>query len=156
MDREPSAEASASTGLRKRLQRMLAFGWAVTRHGWSLLATLLGSFVLTVPSWVNPLLSPAHAQKLTELLTASPRVYRYLAAGFFVSGLIYASFLAWNEERNEIERLVGRLAERPDGPYFTHSLAASIVAFGEHPDHSKVLLDLTIYNLGNMNQSAIY
>jgi hypothetical protein len=96
LDQEPSSEAKVPSGLRKRLQRMLAFGWAVMRHGWALLATLLGSFVLSVPSWIDPLLSPAKAQKLTELLTISPHTYRYLAAVFFVLGLMYASFLAWN------------------------------------------------------------
>jgi hypothetical protein len=82
------------------------------RHGRTLLATLLGSFVLSIPSWIDPLLSSAHAKKLTELLTVSPHTYRYLAAAVFGAGLMYASFLAWNEERDAIERLSAELAKR--------------------------------------------
>jgi hypothetical protein len=112
MDREPSTGAKTPTVLRKRLQRMLAFVWAVMRHGWALLATLLGSFVLSIPSWIDPLLSTDHAREFTSALTISPHSYRDLAIGFFGVGLLYACFLAWNEERDQIENLIAEKAKR--------------------------------------------
>jgi hypothetical protein len=82
------------------------------RHGWALLAALLGSFVISIPSWISPLLSPVHAQRLTEFVTVSSHTYRYLAIAFFGLGLMYASFLAWDEERDEIDRLTADMANR--------------------------------------------
>ncbi len=114
MDRNPSTGAGAKTDLRKQMRRLLAFIWAVMKHGWTLLATLLGSVILTVPGWIDPLLSEAHAKELTKALTISPHSYRYLAITFFISGLLFASFLAWNEERESIELLTKELARTKD------------------------------------------
>jgi hypothetical protein len=115
MDRKLSG-ADAKHSLDRKLRRMLAFGWAVMRHGWALTVTLLGSAVLSIPSWIEPLLSPMHARRLSELLTISPHAYQYIAAGFFVLGLLYACFLAWNEERDEIERLMQQAGAPHDSP----------------------------------------
>jgi hypothetical protein len=84
----------------KWLRRFLAWMWAVMRHGWALSAAFLGSFVLTIPTWIGPLLSPAAAKRMNDSLTLSVHAYRLSAAIFLSLGVLYASFLAWDEERD--------------------------------------------------------
>jgi len=84
----------------KWLRRFLAWMWAVMRHGWALSAALLCSFVLPIPTWIGPLLTPAAAKRMNESLTLSVHAYRLSAAIFLSLGVLYASFLAWNEERD--------------------------------------------------------
>jgi len=105
----------SSTRKRLRQRRVLAFVWAIIRHGWAITATFLGSFLLSVPGWIDPLLSYAQKQELNRWTTVSPHTYRYLAIAFFAAGLLYASFLAWNEERDEVERLATELARANAG-----------------------------------------
>ena len=93
----------------KLLRRFLAFVWALVRHGTALLVAFLGSVLLSVPGRIEPLLSPEHARKLDSLLTVSPHQYRLIAGAFFIVAFFYASFRAWNEERDEIERLSGEI-----------------------------------------------
>jgi hypothetical protein len=77
-------EAIVPTGFRKRLRRLLAFGFAVMKHGIALLVTFIGSVILSIPSWIEPLLSPIHSRQVSESLTVSPHTYRYLAMAFLV------------------------------------------------------------------------
>ncbi len=86
------------------LRRFLAWVLAIIRHGYALLGALLGSFLLSIPSWVSPLLSQEHARRVANLATLSPHTYRDVAALFFGGGILFASFLAWNEERDALDK----------------------------------------------------
>jgi hypothetical protein len=63
--------------------------------------------------------------------------------GFFFIGLLYASFLAWDEERDELVRLTAKAAERETGegnPFATllsgpiHAQREHTAALGRHAD----------------------
>jgi hypothetical protein len=103
-----SASYQSSMGT-THLLRMLAFVRAIVVHSWTLLATVLGSFVLSIPSWIEPLLSPQHSAKLNAFLAISPQTYRYLAMAFLICGLLYASFLAWKEQCDALEDKTSQL-----------------------------------------------
>ncbi len=88
-----------------RLRRIGDYILSVMKHGWALSTTVLGSFILSIPSWIEPLLSPAHAKTLNGFVTVSAGAYRDMAVAFLFFGLLYANFLAWDETREKVEGL---------------------------------------------------
>ena len=82
------------------------------RHTTTLLIGFIGSGLIALPNWVRPLLKPQYAALLdsASLRVAQPGTYWHLAVIFFGASFLYASFLAWNEERDSLERLT------PDEP----------------------------------------
>jgi hypothetical protein len=113
-------------------RRFLAWIWAVMRHGWTLLAAFLGSFLLTIPTWIGPLLPPAAARRMNESLALSVHTYRLSAAIFLGLGILYASFLAWNEERDATDAATMTPEARMLGKYLAeHSQQEQTAAMQE-------------------------
>jgi len=104
---------------------------AVMRHFGALTITLIGSALLSVPSWVRSLLSEHSAQSFDRYVTLSPHTYRYLAGAFFFFGFMYASFLAWNEERDEVETFKKERAGWDRHPALTRALDPNLRAQDE-------------------------
>jgi hypothetical protein len=96
---------------RKWLRRFLAYVGAVMRHTTVLLLGLIGASILTVPSWVRPLLTPAYAATLDgwTVSLAQPTTYWLLAKCFLLGSIFVASFLAWNEEHEQVLKFTPRL-----------------------------------------------
>ncbi len=110
----------------KYLRRLREFCWAVGKHFWALVTAILGGFLISIPGWIEPLLSPGHAATFNRWVTVSPRTYGYLSLFFFGTCLLYASFLAWNEEYDILEQVATELKEskrhNSDGNYLAHFL----------------------------------
>lgn len=78
------------------------------RHGIVLIVGFVGSSLISLPAWVKPLLSKRYATAIdtVSLRLGQPATYWHLAIVFFGFSILYASFLAWNEERDELENLL--------------------------------------------------
>ena len=133
--------------LRQFIRRILAFVWAVMRHLEALTITVIGSTLISVPSWIRSLLSEQGAKSFDRYATLSPQTYRYLAVAFLFFGFMYASFLAWNEERDEVSALKKERAERgerernPIHPLLVRALDPDRRAQHEHTEAMKDLAD---------------
>src|SRR5713226_5313714 len=89
------------------VRRHLAFMGAVMKHTHALALAFFGGLIVCAPQWIIPLL-PNDLAKAADILShqiANPHTYRRLAAIWFLAGLLYACFLAWNEEHDEVARL---------------------------------------------------
>jgi hypothetical protein len=85
----------------------------VIRHGTALMVGFIGSGLIALPAWLRPLLEPRYAQALNAVTSqlAQPTTYEHLAIVFFGCCILYASFLAWNEERDEVEGLLQKQSD---------------------------------------------
>jgi hypothetical protein len=86
------------------------------RHYYALAATLLGGFLISSPAWIMPLLSPRYpnvAQTYGDLTArlARPTTYFHVAIVFSFTCFLIASYLAWNDERDELVKCHKQLAE---------------------------------------------
>ena len=97
----------------KRRKRFVAYCWAVTKHAKALLLSFIGGFLISIPAWIKPLLPPEGVKWLDRwtAFVAEPQTYWYAAIICFALGFFYANFLAWNEERDEIDNLASQLHE---------------------------------------------
>ncbi len=93
------------------VRRHLAFMGAVTRHTHALAVAFLGTLLLSAPPWVIPLLPDDWATKANQMShqLAEPHTYFRLAVLWFLGSVFYACFLAWNEERDGLERVSRQL-----------------------------------------------
>jgi hypothetical protein len=97
----------------KRLTRFVAYWRAVTKHARTLLLGFIGGSLISIPAWIKPLL-PSESVKWVDSWTAfiaEPQTYWYAAITFVALVFFYATFLAWNEGRDEIQNLASRLHE---------------------------------------------
>jgi hypothetical protein len=109
--------AAVETTLSQKVRRFFAFVFAVIRHTTTLLLSLISGGLVSSPAWIKPLLSPAHAVILDSWSQsiAKPDSYWLLAKACILVGIFFASFLAWNEERDEFEQLTLRVkSDKPD------------------------------------------
>lgn|GEM_PF-6374876 len=78
------------------------------RHGTALIVGFVGSGLIALPAWLRPFLQPQYMKAFDAVTSrlAHPATYEHLAVAFFGCCLLYASFLAWNEERDDLEGLL--------------------------------------------------
>src|SRR5215831_13141432 len=91
--------------LNLRLRRLLTFAFRAGTHIYAILLGVAGSAILALPAWVRPLLSPEHQKLLDGYDLLSVSTYSLLSILVLITGLILASFLAWEEQALESERL---------------------------------------------------
>src|SRR6266446_6448146 len=103
--------AQPATGV--SLWRFLAWVWVVMRHTKALITAFVGCFLFSLPAWLKPLLRPELQQNLDEwtAFAGEPQTYWYFAIGFFLIGILCASFLAWNEEKDELAEKLHELSD---------------------------------------------
>jgi len=102
-----------------RFRRLLTFVESGT-HTYAVLLGVGGSVILAVPAWVRPHLSPEHQKLLDRYDLVSVSTYSLLSILVLVAGLAFASFLAWEEQALESDRLekdvsrLDALRKKPD------------------------------------------
>lgn len=103
------------------MQRFLAYGFAIMRHYWALVGTIVGSTIVGLLGWLPTFLNPTELNN--TIFPFYSRNSWYIALAVFLCGFFYASFLAWNEEfenlnqkKLEILRLEAEKAALEDRP----------------------------------------
>ena len=91
-----------------RFRRFLSFIYSVARNVSTLVLTAIGSAVLSIPAWIQPLLSPAYAAKMDTVLGIPAHYYGEIAKICLISGIFLACFFAWEEEHIEKDKLQGK------------------------------------------------
>jgi hypothetical protein len=134
-----------------RLRRFLAYFWAVMRHIVALAIGFAGWGLLSLPNLIMPLLPPDYAATIDVGLAwiGHPAIYSFLAKLCLGVGLLAASFLAWNEEREALEQKVLEIRsfKSADLPTLTFILPGmGIVPSGDGAVDVRV--DLLILNSG--------
>lgn len=146
--------ASNLPGIGTWVKRFASYAAAILSHATVLLLGLITAGLFAIPAWIKPLLSPACAEKLDfwTAWLATPEVYAELAKASVVVAAILAGFLAWNEERDELETIARRLNElEGDKPNLIATSSgfwagvAETQRFGKTPI---VLVNLEIVNSG--------
>src|SRR5687768_4290143 len=95
----------------KLLRRFLAYWWALMRHTTALLLAFVSGGIVSAIPWVRPLLPRQYGLFVDALGNTIGESYGYFALACVAIGFFVASFLAWNEERDEIENLASRIHE---------------------------------------------
>jgi hypothetical protein len=140
----------------KWFRRLLAWVWAVTQHSYAVVGTIAGStFVLALPWIVSHLLPEPVSERLVLAQNLPTHIYHLLSFAILLVGLLYASFLAWNEERDLFEasaksqRSVEQELLDKTRPQFVAEITEVFIN-GDHaqPDWVKLYIFLTIRNQG--------
>lgn len=81
------------------------------RHTVVLLFAFISGGVVSSPAWIRPLLPSDYAAILDAWTTAiaQPETYWRLAGVCVFGGVLLATFLAWNEERDEVQKLTSQI-----------------------------------------------
>lgn len=137
----------------KWVRRLLAWIWSVMTHTYTLVGTIVGSTFVAVLPWIVSHLPMAEGLALAQNL--STHTYHVLGFAILLVGLLYASFLAWNEERDLLEVSVKsqRSAEQKLLDNTQPQLVAEITEVfidGDHqqPDWIKLYVFMAIRNQG--------
>ncbi len=138
------------------VRRLLAWIWSVTTHTYTLAGTILGSTVVAVLPWImSHLLSASASDKLALALILSIHTYHLLGFAILSIGLLFASFLAWNEERDLVEVSLKsqhsaerKLLENAQPQFVAEITEVSIDGDHQQPDWIKLYVYMTIRNQG--------
>jgi len=131
------------------MRRFLDYFLAVTRHWIAVLATVTSSFIMSLPGWIPAFLPPDKAAKFTQTFAVSPTIAWWIAGTIFLIGFIYASFLAWNEERNELEKKVLEITQlKGDVPKLSGQFKGMEWRPIKDTKVGELFIDLEIYNRG--------
>jgi hypothetical protein len=128
-----------------RIRRFLAYLGAVMRHTKALIFGFISGGLVSLPAWIKPVLPNRYEQIVDSWskTLAEPTTYWYLAVVCVLIGLFWASFLAWNEERDE--QLATAEKNRPDFILTIGQLVGYELA---EPERTIVLLSVEVVNKG--------
>jgi len=105
--------AQSTTSTVRLSRRFFAYLARVVRHTKVLFASFITGSLVSAPEWLKPLLPSKYAAVLEAWSSVifEPETYWRLALTCLLVGIFIATFLAWNEERNESEKLTSQIHE---------------------------------------------
>ncbi len=145
---------ASSAGFTKWCRRSLEYLRAVLKRSTILLLGLITGSLFAIPAWVRPLLSANYQAALDSWTAwlASPKTYGLLAKVALATSILIASFCAWNEERDSLEKVTFRLSElENDKPKLTGHISGwqtGQVETSKFGRTTVMLIDLEIVNSG--------
>jgi hypothetical protein len=94
----------------KQFARLREYLWSVVKHFYVLLATILGSVIIGIWGLLPDVLREQYLKPFEGLADYSFEI----AMGVLFCGFAYASFLAWNEERDELHTEQAKVSAAQD------------------------------------------